>query len=74
MQVLEKIPCRLPMEAVRRQINNAWAAQQCKMEFNGWLDERYSLPAMLDFFLDQGEENRKEIREHYEKKICIYSK
>lgn len=74
LQVLEKIPCRLPMEAVRRQINNAWAAQQCKMEFNGWLDERYSLPAMLDFFLDQGEENRKEIREHYEKKICIYSK
>lgn len=70
MQVLQKIHCRLPIDAVRQQQDLTWKQAKCQEEFNGFLSESYTLPAMLEYFIRHGQDEREEIREYYEERIA----
>lgn len=61
LRLLEKLPCRLPLEAVRRQQNILWEKELCRSGFSGCLHEGYSPAAMLDFFVENTDKFRREI-------------
>lgn len=63
--ILEKVPCRLPPEAVKRQQSILWEREQCQSGFTGVLHEGYSLSAMLDFFVEGVDGMREEIAGYY---------
>lgn len=69
LKLLRKIPCRLPIEAVRQQQDVIWKKGQCSGDFHGCISEGYSIPAMVEYFVRHGDEDRKEIREHYAREI-----
>lgn len=71
LHVLQKINCRLPIEAVRRQQDLSWKQIHCREKFNGGLSEGYTLPAMLEYFMRHGQDEREEIREYYEERIKL---
>lgn len=67
LQVLKKVPCRLPIEAVRQQQDTIWKNSQCIGDFYGGIHAGYSIPLMIEYFLRHGREDRKKIRRHYER-------
>lgn len=69
LQVLQKIHCRLPIEAVRQQQDITWKQTKCREEFNGFLSEGYTLPAMLEYFIRHGQDEREDISRYYEERI-----
>lgn len=70
LQVLQKIYSRIPIEAVRQQQDFTWKQIMCREEFNGCLSEGYTLPAMLEYFIRYGQDEREEIRKYYEERIA----
>lgn len=69
LRLLRKIPCRLPIEAVRQQQDRIWKKGQYSGDFHGCISEAYSIPAMVEYFARHGNEDRKEIQEHYAREI-----
>ena len=69
LQVLQRIYCRIPIEAVRQQQDLIWKKVKCREEFNGFLSEGYTLPGMLEYFIRHGQDEQEEIREYYEERI-----
>lgn len=67
LQVVRKVPCRLPIEAVRQQSDLMWKYDQCRGRFHGGIHEGWSIPLMMEYFLRHGREDREEIRGHYER-------
>lgn len=65
LRQLRKVPCRLAIETVRQQQDVRQKNAQCRGGFSGVLSEGNSIPVMLECFVRQGREDRKEIREHY---------
>ena len=70
LQVLQKIHCRLPIDAVRQQQDFTWKQVECREEFNGLLHEGYTFPAMLEYFIRHEQDEREEIRKYYEERIA----
>lgn len=70
LHVLQKINCRIPIEAVRQQQDLTWKQAKCREEFNGILNEVYTLPVMLEYFIRHGQDEQEEIREYYKKRIA----
>lgn len=70
LQVLQKIYCRIPIDAIRQQQDLTWKQVMCQEEFNGLLNEGYTLPAMLEYFICHGQDEREKIREYYEERIA----
>ena len=69
LQVLQKIHCRIPIDAVRQQQDITWKQALYRGEFNGFLGEGYTLPAMLEYFIRHGQDEREEIHEYYEERM-----
>lgn len=65
LQSVKKIPCRLPIEAVRYQQDIVLMNNQCRGRFHGVLSEGFSIPAMMEYFVRHGQKDRNEIRELY---------
>lgn len=64
MQLLQKIPCRLPIESVRQTQELTWKREQLRYGFCGYLHEGYTIPAMVDFFVESGLSYREELKEY----------
>lgn len=67
LQIVKKVPCRLPIEAVRQQNDLIWKYDQYRGRFHGGIHEGLSIPLMMEYFLRHGREDREEIRRHYER-------
>lgn len=67
LQMVCKVPCRLPIEAVRQQEDLMWKNAQIRNGFSGGLSEGNNLPAMMEYFVRHGRENREEIRRFHER-------
>lgn len=67
LKIVRKVPCRLPIEAVRQQEDLMWKYAQIRGGFNGGLSEGNNLPAMMEYFVRHGRENREEIRRFHER-------
>lgn len=67
LQVLRKVPCRLPIEAVRQQQDTIWKNDQYRGGFHGGIHAGYSIPVMIEYFIRHGRESREEIRRYYER-------
>lgn len=67
LRAIRKIPCRLPIEALRQQNDLIWKYDQYRGEFHGGIHEGFSFPLMMEYFLRHGREDREEIRRHYER-------
>ncbi len=65
LRLLKKIPCRLSAETVGKQWRLHWEKEQCGSCFTGCLHEGYSLPVMLDFFLNGADAIREETAGYY---------
>ena len=65
LQAVKKIPCRLPIEAVRQQQDTAVRNGQCRGRFHGGISEGYSIPEMMEYFIRHGDADRAKIRERY---------
>ena len=70
LQVLQKTYCRIPIEAVRQQQDFIWKQVECRDEFNGFLGEGYTIPAMLEYLIRHGNDERMKIREYYKERIA----
>ena len=70
LQVLQKIHCRLTIDAVRQQQDLTWKQVNCQDKFNGFLNEDYTLPAMLEYFIRHGQDENEEIRQYYDERIA----
>ena len=69
MQVLRKVYCRLPIEAVNMQEDSILDSLQRKSEHAGILDEGYFLPSMIGFFQRRSEKGREERKRYYGEKL-----
>lgn len=69
LQIEKKIYYRLPLEIVKKQQNITWENIQYKDGFSGNLNESYFLPAMIDFFVEQGQKDREDIKMYYAERL-----
>ena len=69
VRLLKKIPCRIPAKAVRQQDDLMWKYAQCRSRFKGELDDGWSLPVMMEYFVRHCDEDKGKIRKYYRKSI-----
>lgn len=67
VRVIRKIPCRLPAGMVRQEEDLMWRYAQHRSRFKGELNEGWSLPVMMEYFVRHCEEDRENIRKYYRK-------
>lgn len=73
LNLIRRIPCRLPIETVRQQLDVSWKNAQVRSGYSGRISEGGSISVMMENFLRHGRENREEIREYYRKHYRITS-
>lgn len=67
LRTVRKIPCRLPIEAVRQQEDQVIRNSQVLCGFSGGLSEGNNLPAVMEYFVRHGREDREKIRKYHER-------
>lgn len=67
IRLIKKIPCRMSAETIRQQYDIMWNYTQCRSRFKGELNEGWSLPVMMEYFVRHDEEDRENIRKYHRK-------
>ena len=69
LRVLQKIHCRLPIEEVRQQQDLTWKQVKCREEFDGFLNEGYTLCYVGIFYTSWARRAGKK-RKYYEERVA----
>lgn len=65
LNLVRRIPCRLPIELVRQQKDVQWRNARYRYGYSGVISEGGSIPLLMESFMRHGREDRERVREYY---------